>query len=176
MIIDCHVHVSAFTSGRGSMSRPLLRSIPFRFMRRRFGIEGEDERAEDHVAAVLARTIGECESLDAGVVLAFDAVYTRDGVRDDARTQLYVSNDYVMELASRHPKMLFGASVHPYRRDAVEELERCIRGGAVLVKWLPLTQGIDPADDKCIPFYECLAHHGVPLLSHTGGVGQTDGG
>lgn len=170
MIIDCHVHVSAFTSGRGGMSRPLQNSIPFRFMRWRFGIVGEDERAEDHLAALLARTIDECGPLlDAAVVLAFDAVYTPDGVRNDPRTHLHISNDYVMQLAARHPKMLFGASIHPYRKDAVEELEHCIRGGAVLVKWLPLTQGIDPADERCIPFYECLAHHNVPLLSHTGG-------
>ena len=60
-------------------------------------------------------------------------------------------------------------SVHPYRRDAVAELERCIAAGAVLLKWLPITQNIDPSDPRCIPFYECLAHHGLPLLSHTGG-------
>jgi len=82
---------------------------------------------------------------------------------------LYVKNDYVIELAKQHPKVLFAASVHPYRKDAVAELERCIKAGAVLLKWLPIVQDIDPMDARCIPFYECLAHHGVPLLSHTGG-------
>ena len=65
--------------------------------------------------------------------------------------------------------MLFGASVHPYRRDALDELERCIAGGAVLLKWLPVSQGMDPAHPRCIPFYEALAHYKVPLLCHTGG-------
>ncbi|HEY7114938.1 MAG TPA: amidohydrolase family protein, partial [Tepidisphaeraceae bacterium] len=103
------------------------------------------------------------------VILAFDAVHTKEGRLDAANTHLYVKNDFVIELAKRHPKVLFGASVHPYRTDAVAELERCIAAGAVLLKWLPITQDIDPADPRCIPFYECLAHHGLPLLSHTGG-------
>ena len=62
----------------------------------------------------------------------------------------------------------FGASIHPYRRDAVAELERCVKAGAVLCKWLPITQGFDPADPLCYPFYEALAHYRIPLLSHTG--------
>src|SRR4051812_29584316 len=75
----------------------------------------------------------------------------------------------MIELCRANPKMLFGASVHPYRRDAVAELERCVQAGAVLMKWLPIVQGMDPADDRCIPFYEALAHHKLPLLCHTGG-------
>ena len=30
-------------------------------------------------------------------------------------------------------------------------------------------QGFDPSDRRCYPLYEMLAHHGVPLLAHTGG-------
>jgi uncharacterized protein len=51
----------------------------------------------------------------------------------------------------------------------VAEIERCIAAGAVLLKWLPVVQGFSPADERCIPFYEALAHHKLPLLSHTGG-------
>jgi predicted TIM-barrel fold metal-dependent hydrolase len=80
-----------------------------------------------------------------------------------------VTNDYAAELSRRHPKLLFGASIHPYRPDAVAELERCVGLGAVLVKWLPLVQGMDPADDRCLPFYDAMAHHRIPLLCHTGG-------
>src|SRR5438874_13119055 len=85
------------------------------------------------------------------------------------KTHLYVTNDYVIELAKRHRKMLFGASVHPYRKDAIAELERCVKAGAVLLKWLPIVQNFDPSDARCIPFYEALAHYKLPLLSHTGG-------
>jgi predicted TIM-barrel fold metal-dependent hydrolase len=103
------------------------------------------------------------------VALAFDAVYDREGNYDAANTHLYVTNDYVAQLAAKHSKVLFGASVHPYRKDAVAELERCVQRGAVLLKWLPIVQNFDPADDRCLPFYEALAHHRLPLLCHTGG-------
>jgi predicted TIM-barrel fold metal-dependent hydrolase len=168
MIIDVHTHLCAMTPGRGSMSRKLLNKSAFRFMRWRLGIEGEDRATEDQLTRKYIQTIREA-GIDAAVLLAFDAVYTEDGRRDEKRTHLYLSNDYARELSLAHPEILFGASVHPYRKDALQELERCIAGGCVLVKWLPLTQDFDPADPRCIPLYEAMAHHGVPLLSHTGG-------
>src|SRR4051812_1918669 len=145
------------------MSDKLQNSIAFRFMRWRLKIEGSDERTERDLEQRLAEVIDK-STLDAAVVLAFDAVHDRAGIRDDAITHLYVTNDYVIELRDRHPNMLFGASVHPYRRDAVAEIERCVSAGAVLMKWLPPTQNLDPSDDLCVPFYEALAHHKLPLL------------
>jgi predicted TIM-barrel fold metal-dependent hydrolase len=169
MILDVHVHISATTAGRGKMSPRLLKSIPFRFMRWKFGVKGEDESAEREIEAKLAETIAGAKKLDAAVVLAFDAVHDKEGRLDDANTHLYVTNDYVIELAGRHKNMLFGCSVHPYRKDAVAEIEHCVKAGAVLCKWLPIVQNFNPADQRCIPFYEALAHYKLPLLSHTGG-------
>ena len=170
MIIDCHVHVSASTPGHGGMSQRLVNSLAFRFMRWRLGIGPYGAESERELEHVLVRTIRETEKLDAAVVLAFDAVHTPGGELDGANTHLYVTNNYVIELAARYPKhILFGASVHPYRKDAVAELERCVAAGAVLLKWLPITQNMDPADPRCFPFYEALAHHKLPLLCHTGG-------
>ena len=169
MILDLHVHVSALTPGHGCMSGRLLNSLPFRFMRWRLGIPGTDAATERAIAVKLAETIDGTPTLDAAVILAFDAVYDRDGRMDEANTHLYVTNDYVIELCKANPKMLFGASVHPYRKDAVAEVGRCAAAGAVLMKWLPIVQGMDPADERCVPFYEALAHHKLPLLCHTGG-------
>src|SRR5687767_10539767 len=169
MVIDCHVHICACTPGHGWMSARLQKSLAFRFMRWRLGVVGYDEAAERQLEAKLIETIDETTCLDTAVVLAFDAVHDREGNLDEANTHLYVTNDYVIELAKRHPKVRFGASVHPYRKDAVAELERCVKAGAVLMKWLPITQNFNPADERCIPFYEALAHHKLPLLSHTGG-------
>jgi predicted TIM-barrel fold metal-dependent hydrolase len=169
MILDCHVHISAFTPAHGSMSEHLNKSAAFRFMRWRFGMVGSDESTERALEAKLVETINQTREIDAVALLAFDAVYTRNGQFDVERTHLYVKNDYVIELAARYPKMRFAASVHPYRKDAVEEIERCVKAGAVLMKWLPIVQDFDPSDAACIPFYEALAHHRLPLLSHTGG-------
>ena len=169
MIIDCHVHVNAFTPEHGRTSRALLGRPSFRFLRWYLGMHGMGFETERALSRALAMQLEDATELDAAVILAFDAVYGDDGRLDDARTHLHVTNEYVRELADRHPKMLFGASVHPYRRDALAELERCARNGAVLLKWLPITQGFDPSDRRCFPLYEVLAHYGIPLLSHTGG-------
>jgi predicted TIM-barrel fold metal-dependent hydrolase len=166
MIIDGHVHISAFTPGHGSMSPALLKSIPFTFMRWRFGLDGNGAADERAVRELLFRTI-DATNLDAAAVLGFDGVYDLDGNFDQARTHLFVTNDYVIELAAANPKIIFAASIHPYRKDAVAEIERCAAAGAALVKWLPIVQDFNPAHPKCIPFYEALAHFGI-LLSHTG--------
>src|SRR3954447_13203901 len=169
MILDVHVHTCAASPGHGFVSQRLFKSLPFRFMRWRLGLGDYGPGTERELEQKLVETIDGAEKLDAAVILAFDAVHDKEGRFDDANTHLYVTNDYVIELCRANPKMLFGASVHPYRRDAVAELERCVRAGAVLMKWLPIVQGMDPADERCIPFYEALAHHRLPLLCHTGG-------
>jgi predicted TIM-barrel fold metal-dependent hydrolase len=168
VIVDCHVHLSAFTPGHGYMSRRLLDSVPFRFMRWKFGLVGEDARTEATLEQLLARTVAEANPVEAAVVLAFDAVHDAAGKRDASHTHFEVANDYVRDVTRKYPRLLYGASIHPYRRDAVAELERVARDGAVLIKWLPITQDIDPSDARCLPFYEALAHLKIPLLSHTG--------
>jgi predicted TIM-barrel fold metal-dependent hydrolase len=168
MRIDCHVHISACVPEHGFMSDKLLRSLPFRMMRWKLGVAGNDAQTERDLEAALVRAVNDTPELDAVAVLAFDRAYRNDGHPDYSNTHFYLSNDYAMELSRRHEKLLFAASIHPYRRDAVKELERCVAGGAVLVKWLPIVQNIDPTDLRCFPFYEALAHLGIPLLSHTG--------
>jgi len=64
--------------------------------------------------------------------------------------------------------LLFGASVNPYRKDAVERLTRVKAQGAVLVKWIPSIMEIDPADPRLKPFYLKLVELNLPLLSHAG--------
>ena len=169
MRIDCHVHISANTPGRGKMSSRLQRSFPFRYMRWHFGLRGDDRETEQAIERILIRTVEETTELDGVVLLAFDAVHTGEGRIDEANTHFYVTNDYVAELTASHPKLLFGASIHPYRKDAPAEVERCVKAGAVLCKWLPIVQGFNPTDVRCLPLFDALAHFGLPLLSHTGG-------
>src|SRR5690606_26435722 len=51
--------------------------------------------------------------------------------------------------------------------------EECIAGGAVLIKWLPSAQGIDPASPRLGDFYGRLAEAKLPLLVHSGGGEMT---
>jgi len=82
---------------------------------------------------------------------------------------MYVSNDAVVSACSRFPEQLLpGASVHPYRPDALAELERTAGLGAVLVKLLPNSHGFDPAEARLKGYYRKLADLGLCLLIHGG--------
>ena len=108
-------------------------------------------------------------SLDAIVLLAHEQVHDPDGtVRRDLGS-MYVPNDVVLDLAAQHQEFLAGVSIHPARGDALEELERCIERGAVLMKCLPNCQNIDPSDARYRRFWERMAEARLPLLAHTGG-------
>ena len=64
--------------------------------------------------------------------------------------------------------------MHPYRLDASEELERCHCRGARVCKWLPNSMVIDPADERCDPFYAACARLGIAILCHTGAETSVD--
>ena len=106
--------------------------------------------------------------LDYAVVLAQDAVYREDGSRDDAATDFYVSNGYVLELAERSPKILAGCSINPIRKDALAELARCHAAGCRLIKVHTAIQGVDPAQARFDPFYRLARELGIVLMFHTG--------
>jgi len=171
MLIDCHVHIAARGSGYpGNYLAPaLLDSLRLRLLRARLGVRRESQTGDldEDLRRRLCRNLAESR-LDQAVVLALDAIHGIDGTRDTDQTLMAVDNDYVADLAKAEPKVRFGASVHPYRRDALPELERVAARGACLVKWLPSAQGIQPDDPRCFSFYERLAALGLPLLSHTG--------
>ena len=104
-----------------------------------------------------------------GVLLALDKIYDTQGTVHQGKTRFSVSNDEVLAWCQKSPDtFLFGPSVHPHRHDALEALEKYAEQGAVLIKWLPNYQGIDPADRRHLPYYSKLADLGLPLLCHTG--------
>jgi mannonate dehydratase len=103
------------------------------------------------------------------VVLALDQAYDLHGEVDSAKTPLWVGNDFVHALAQAMPQRFeWVASVHPYRRDAVVELERVAALGARAIKWIPASQGMAPDSPRCDAFYAALVRLKLPLLSHGG--------
>ena len=78
-------------------------------------------------------------------------------------------NDYVLKLAKQHKQFLPAISIHPARRDALNELEKGIAEGAVMMKCLPNCQNIDCREPRYTKFWERMAEAGIPLLAHTGG-------
>jgi uncharacterized protein len=108
-------------------------------------------------------------SLGAVVILAHDLARDDRGRALDGAGSFYVPNDYVLRLAKEHPEFLPAVSIHPARPDALEELERCLAGGAVMMKCLPNCQSIDCSDRRFARFWERTAEAHLPLLAHTGG-------
>jgi len=172
MVIDAHVHIPGVDTERyGNYLAPSRRrKIAFRFLMRRFGLTPADLDRAPPDDAVLAQTLTWLEEsqIDHAVFLALDAAYRPDGSRDDPNTVIVTANDYVADIAERHSRVWFGASIHPYRPDAVDELERLRERGACLMKWIPGLQNIEPESSLCVPFYQALARLGVPLLTHAG--------
>lgn len=177
MKIDVHVHLAGVgTQGSGCWISPAFRRRPtFRALRWLHGITRRQmrESVDQDWAERIARGVAESE-LDRAVVLGFDGVYDARGELDRKRSQMIVPPSWVFEACRRHPdRLLPGPSIHPLRPDALELLEECIRRGAVLLKWLPSAQNIDPSDPRLRAFYRRMADARLPLLVHSGGGEQT---
>src|SRR5204863_9026485 len=123
----------------------------------------------DRLYAERLLTLVRQSSLGAAVILAHDEVYDAQCRAMDVAGSFYVPNEYVLRLARKHPEFLPAVSIHPARPDALEELERCLAGGAVMMKCLPNCQNINCADRRFIKFWERMAEAKLPLLAHTGG-------
>ncbi len=108
-------------------------------------------------------------SLSAIVILAHDLVYEENGKEIENFSSFYVPNEYVLKLARQYPEFLPAVSIHPARPDAFDELERCLSGGAVMMKCLPNCHNIDCSNRRYIKFWERMAEAKLPLLAHTGG-------
>jgi predicted TIM-barrel fold metal-dependent hydrolase len=171
--IDIHAHIAGtLAAGHGNLVTPAFRRrLACRLFLRRLDLAPADPDRPDLDARLLDRTLRwlDDSDLDHTVLLALDAPHHTDGTRDDARTLLVTDNDYIARLAAAHPrKILFGASLHPARPDALDELHRLAALGACLIKWLPSAQNIAPDDPRYSNFYDALVRHRLPLLSHAG--------
>jgi len=107
------------------------------------------------------------------VLLALDPVYDSDGTRREDLSHVWVDNEYVLKLREEiGPKVLFGASVHPYDPEFEKRVTECVKNGAALLKWLPSAQQINLADERVPERLEFLATakagKPLPLLLHVG--------
>ena len=171
-ILDMHCHVAGLGAGGSGcfVSERLRRSWKVGFYFRSFGVSLKDlEKEGDALCADrLAAKLGESRHVGRAVILAMDGAVDEQGNLDQTRTEFYVPNEFVAALAARHTNLLFAASINPYRPDALTWLDRAAADHAVLLKWLPSIQLIDPADKRLTPFYRRMAELRLPLLVHTG--------
>jgi len=175
-LIDHHVHIAGLgAGGTNAFVNPKMLTWRHPFHRLKLkvymssaGVSDEDN-ADPQAAARLAALVKNIKYHGKHRLLAFDKNYRKDGTVNLEKTEFYVPNGYVFELAERYPDLFVpNISVNPYRPDAVEELEQWARRGARIVKWLPNAMGIDPSDPKCDRFYQKMKELDLILLSHGG--------
>jgi len=130
------------------------------------------------------RMLASSTEIDGLVLLAMDAVYSpRNGTLDAERTDLWVTNDYLVrkvrdlnqrlinegDARVRNKRFFLGASVSPNRQDWQAELEKVLEWDeTVLLKLIPSTQHIQLRDYRHREYYDALAKAKLPLLCHVG--------
>lgn len=172
-IVDMHCHIAGIGAGGSGcfISPKLRRNWRFKFYLRSFGVSWKEieEKGDSVVADRISESVAKSRYVSKVVLLALDGVAGADGRLDTNQTEVYFPDKFVADMVARHTNLLFGASVNPYRTDALERLEWDKAHGAVLVKWLPPIMEINPDDPRLVPFYKKLVELDLPLLSHTGG-------
>jgi predicted TIM-barrel fold metal-dependent hydrolase len=167
-----HCHTAGIGAGGSGcrVSSRMRRSVRYLSYLRAFKVTERQLRAcgDGLVIEKISNDIFSSKHVDAAVVLAMDAAVDSYGTVDEGATELYVPTDFVVRETKKHPNLYAGASVHPNRKDACQRLHQAAEDGAVLVKWLPSIQGMDPADKRYTEFYKTLRELGLPLLTHTG--------
>lgn len=171
-IVDIHTHVAGIGQGcEGCFVSPSMRdSYKFAWYLRAFGTNEEEmtELGDGVVAERLAAVIRSSRWVRQSVLLALDGVIKDNGELDRELTQVYVPNSYVREVAARYEEFLYGASINPYRIDAIKRLRTAKAAGAVLIKWIPSIMAIDVSDETLAGFYTTLRELDLPLLVHVG--------
>lgn len=170
--VDVHVHVAGIGAGDSGafINEEMQTSWKYPIYLDAFGVAQEEieEYGDQLIIERLAGQVRESLFIDQAVVLAMDGIVNEQGELDREKTQIYVPNEYLMAELPKYPELLFGASINPYRPDAIERLDFVVENDAKLIKWLPNIMEIDPSDERIIPFYHRMVVHAIPLLTHAG--------
>ena len=175
-VLDTHVHVVGIgRGGTGCEVGERLQSAfnPLEYMKFSIYLEASGvtdlNRADQQYIERLASLLRSQAPHGRVLLFAFDHVYDEGGKVQLEASEFHTPNEYVLALAKANPDLFVPcASVHPYRPDAIEVLEKAVAGGAVAVKWLPNAMGIDPSSAKCEAFYDAMVRLQVPLITHAG--------
>lgn len=157
----------------------VLRRATWRMLKRMMGFDPRwraGPELDTHIADWFDRHLSADGPVDRFVLLAFDAYHDDAGrrpplpqTRRERGSDLYTSNTLIAEIVKQHPdRFLFGASVHPYRADALRCIDEVVAAGACLLKWLPLHHNINLEDPRSVAALRHCARLGLPVLVHCG--------
>lgn len=175
-VLDTHVHVVGLGCGntgcevgdRLTSSLNPMEAMKFSIYLQASGVD-DLTRADQQYIERLSGLLRSQTPHGRLLLFAFDHVYDEQGKLQVPASEFFTPNEYVVSLAKAAPDLFVPcASVHPYRPDALEVLEKAVEGGAVAVKWLPNAMSIDPSSPKCDAFYDAMVRLQVPLITHAG--------
>ncbi len=172
-IVDIHTHIACLSAKNGCwISEKLRKSFKFKVYMKALGYPEnlKDAAGDAKVAERLSFLISQSKFISKAVVLSLDGYHNEKGELDLSKTQVLVPNDFVLAQTKRFSNLVYAASIHPLRVDALSELQKAKTNGAIFIKWIPCIMGIDPAseDKRMTDFYKKLVELKLPLLSHTG--------
>jgi uncharacterized protein len=186
---DVHAHLlGTGDAGSGCWVHPHLDSWwhPLEALRKRVilhgaGVDARSGRIDHDYVQRLASLADDFPAGARWLLFAFEHAHDDLGARQPGHTTFHVPDAWAAHIAQQHAER-FGwvASIHPYRSDALERLDRALGQGALAVKWLPSAMNIDLRDVRCVPFYQRLQRARVPLIVHVGeekavpGAGRDD--
>lgn len=149
-----------------SYEHPILKIQKYFYMNGTCSVTGDVDRSN------ISHLLAQIRQMPAGfkaMLFAFDWYYNEDGTINRTNSTYHIPNEYAQHLAHNYSEAFeWVASIHPYRKDAITQLEQAVKNGARAIKWLPQAMGIDPASTKCDAFYVALAKHHLPIICHTG--------
>lgn len=175
-LMDYHAHVIGLPSGgNGAFVHP--KSLTWKHPIRRIktavymsgaGVDDLDKADEQYIERFV-RLIRNQPKIGKHRIFAHDRYYNKDGTPNDERSEYYTPNEYVFELVERYPDAFLPViSVHPYRKDAIEELKKWADKGARYIRWLPNAMGMDASDPLIDEYYRVMKDYGMALLTHVG--------
>ncbi len=158
----------SFYRGRDAGEGAPLAWIAARLRMNAAGVH-EPQRADAEYVSRLLRQLRAMPAAYRVHALARDRRYHADARRDTVATHVFVANDYVYWLSEQAPEAVVPVvSIHPYRTDALEALERWAGRGVGAVSWRPASQNIDLQDSRAHAFYRALAGHDMALHVRVG--------
>ena len=165
--VDIHTHLLSPSAGYDR----LFDRITLRFFAKGLGVEPQALRRDPHGAYVeaMANAIRNSRYVEQACLFGVDARFDERGRELHRDRTVCADNREVLEVAARHPDLFIPFfSVNPWRRDALERIDRYVEQGCRGAKFLQNYWALDCNDRRLLPYYERLAHHRLPLIIHIG--------
>ncbi len=175
-IVDYHTHLVGMNEKEtGAFVNPHMKSVWHFKENTRYKVYlsalkvNNPEKADSESVARLLDLVKNLPYKPKHFLLAFDKHYNESGEVNLAKTEFYTPNEYSYRISEEYKEYFLPCiSIHPYRKDAIKELEKWGKLKVKIIKWLPNAQGIDPSNPKLEKFYKKMIELKMVLLTHAG--------